>query len=115
MVGTLAGRTEAYDFTRNGEKIAVAAKLQLLIERRGQGADAVQLVEVAGTVLDRCQPPIDHAKLAVGDRIELDGECVIQDRGSDRESFFQVTSARLAAASPSRNGAGDKATVPTTA
>jgi len=50
----------------------------------------VEVVEVSGSSLDRMTPAVDYAKFRKGDRFTLNGVAVIQDRGSDWDSYLAV-------------------------
>lgn len=52
----------------------------------------IALIEVAGTTLDRLRPAVDYKSFMRGQRFMLSGTAVIQDRGSDYDSYFAVTS-----------------------
>jgi len=64
----------------------------------------VEIVEVSGSSFDRMTPTIDYGRFAKGDRFTLTGVAVIQDRGSDWDSYLAVESCRPAA--PAKAGAG---------
>lgn len=74
------------EFTRRdtGQVFPVPAKLKF--EHRTANGD-VMLIEVSGSQLDKVDPPLDYDALKVGERVHLSGEAVIQDRGSDKDSF----------------------------
>lgn len=85
------GVQAASTFTRKdtGEIVNVPAKLKF--EYESPDGD-VALIPVSGSQLDKCSPPIDYNTFERGDAFELIGLVVLADRGSDRDSFFTVTS-----------------------
>lgn len=89
------GARPAGTFKRDGEIIPMPAQVRFLVD--SEDGD-VQMLSVSASALDKVQPPFDYAGLARGDRVELRGAAVIQDRGSDRDSFFAVESARVSGA-----------------
>ena len=52
----------------------------------------IALIEVAATTLDRLRPAVDYVTFARGQRFTMSGTAVIQDRGSEYDSYFAVTS-----------------------
>lgn len=82
------GTKDASRFTRpTGEVVEVPQRVTFMyLADDGE----VTLVPVSGAQLDKCQPPFDHASLSKGDTVRLHGLVVLQDRGSDRDSYFSV-------------------------
>ena len=72
-----------------GEKIAIPAKLKFEVQK--DDGD-VENVEISGTVLDRCSPPVDYGSFKRGDEFRCQGVAVIQERGADRDSFVAFES-----------------------
>lgn len=56
----------------------------------------VEVIEVTGSAFDRMVPAVDFSKFKKGDRFTLTGVAVIQDRGSDWDSYLGVESCRPA-------------------
>jgi hypothetical protein len=52
----------------------------------------VELIEVTGSSFDRMSPPVDFARFKKGERFLLRALAVIQDRGSDWDSYLAVLS-----------------------
>jgi hypothetical protein len=94
LTGEYVGTKPAGQFTSRdtGEVVAIPPKVQFL--RRDESGE-VSLLEVSGKTLDGLAPAFDHGKLNVGDRVRVRGEVVLQDRGSDRDSYFAVKAAEV--------------------
>jgi hypothetical protein len=90
LEGEFVGLRPASEFVRDGKTIPSPAQVRFLVD---QDDGDVQLLTVSASALDRVQPPFDYGRLSRGDRVRLRGAAVIQDRGSDRDSFFVVDSA----------------------
>ncbi len=71
-----------------GEQIPYPPKLKFL--HQGQDGDA-DLVEISGNQLEKVEPPVRLADLTVGEVFAIQGVAVIQERGSDRDSYVQIT------------------------
>jgi hypothetical protein len=98
------GQQPAGQFTRKdtGEVVDFAAALKF--EYETDDGDVV-LVPIRATQLDKCEPPFDHEQLQKGDELVLRGFVVLQDRGSDRDSYFSITTVRYAADAPALKAA----------
>lgn len=97
LAAEYVGRVPAREFARDGQVIPVPPRLKFLAD---VDEHDVSLLEISGTALDRVVPPFDHSALQRGDRVRLRGVCVIQERGSDKDSYVQVTSALRAKVAP---------------
>lgn len=102
LLAEYRGVEAASQFTdrETGEVRDIPAKLKFEVET--DGGD-VQLLVVPASQLDKARPTIAPDELNRGDRVELSGVAVIQDRGSDRSSYVQITSAERAVSSPLRS------------
>ena len=70
-----------------GERVEVPPKLKFEFEKFDGD---VELVTVSGSQFDKAHGAPDHKTLKRGDRLRLVGTAVLQDRGSDRDSYFRV-------------------------
>lgn len=70
-----------------GEKVQVPAKLKF--EYDTFDGD-VQMLVISASQFDKVQGAPDFAKLKRGERMTLSGFVVLQDRGSDRDSYFKL-------------------------
>lgn len=70
-----------------GEKINVPPKLKF--EYDTFDGD-VEMLVVSGSQFDRVQDAPDYKGLKRGQRLTLVGLVVLQDRGSDRDSYFKL-------------------------
>jgi hypothetical protein len=70
-----------------GEKIEVPPKLKLELETFNGD---VEMLQLSASQLDNTEGAPDYAKLKRGDRFTLCGLVVLQDRGSDRDSYLKV-------------------------
>lgn len=94
-IAEFRGMKSASTFTdrTTGEVIPVPARAQFEVE----GEDgAVAVIPVSTKELDRCVPPFDASSLKKGVMVELRGRVVLQDRGSQRDSFAIVESVSVA-------------------
>lgn len=84
------GLSAASEFTsrESGDRVEIPPKLKFEVEV-GQGED-IELLVLSQTALDRAKADFSIASLRRGDRVELTGVVVLQDRGSDRDSYFSV-------------------------
>lgn len=89
------GMKDASTFTdrSSGEVIPVPARAQF--EMEGEGG-AISVVPVSVRDLDKCVPPFDAGSLKKGAMVELRGRVVLQDRGSQRDSFAVIESVAVA-------------------
>lgn len=71
----------------SGETIQVPAKLKF--EYDTFDGD-VEMLVVSGSQFDRVEGAPDYAQLRKGERLTLIGLVVLQDRGSDRDSYFKL-------------------------
>ena len=71
-----------------GDQVPYPPKLKFL--HQGDDGDA-SLVEISGSQIDKVVPPVDHENLAVGEKVSVAGVAVLQERGSDRDSYVQIT------------------------
>ncbi|MFL5818953.1 MAG: hypothetical protein ACJ76L_15330 [Conexibacter sp.] len=90
-----------YVIKETGEKRTAAPVLKFECD---QEDGDVEVIEVTGSSFDRMVPAVDYSKFKKGDRFTLSGTAVIQDRGSDWDSYLSVvacvpTRAHTAAAS----------------
>ncbi len=91
------GQAPGGDFTdrATGESVAYGPRLKFEYEdERGD----VMLVPVRQADLDRCEPPFDASTLQKGDVVIMRGRAVLADRGSGKDSYFALSSVRLAGA-----------------
>jgi hypothetical protein len=56
----------------------------------------VELIEVPGSSFDRMTPPVDFSKFVKGQRLTMRALAVIQDRGSQWDSYLAVQSCQVA-------------------
>lgn len=91
FVAEFRGTKPASSFVKRetGEKIAIPPKLKFEVSK--EDGD-VENVEISGTVLDRCSPPVNHAAFKRGEMFRCQGVAVIQERGADRDSFVAFES-----------------------
>ena len=88
---TFVGTKEASEFVRNGERIAIPAKPQFLtFDEDGQAT----VLTLSGSQLDKIVPAFNYADLTRGQQVRVEGVVVLQDRGSDRDSYFTCTAIR---------------------
>jgi len=78
-----------YTNRETGERKLASAVLKFEHERKDGD---VELIEVAASTFDRMTPAIDYARFQRGQRFSLCGTAVIQDRGSDFDSYLAVES-----------------------
>jgi hypothetical protein len=78
-----------YTIRETGERKLASAVLKFELER--ENGD-VELIEVAGSTFDRMTPAVDYGSFQRGQRFALRGTAVIQDRGSDYDSYLAVES-----------------------
>jgi hypothetical protein len=78
-----------YTVRKTGEVRTASAVLKFEHERENGDVD---LIEVAASTFDRMSPSVDCAKFKRGERFRLSGTAVIQDRGSDYDSYLAVES-----------------------
>jgi hypothetical protein len=71
-----------------GEEIPYPPKLKFL--HQGEDGDA-SLVEISGNQIDKVTPPFNWADLEGGEVCRIAGVAVIQERGSERDSYVQIT------------------------
>lgn len=88
-----------YVIRETGEKRTAAAVLKFEFDKPDGD---VGVIEVTGSTLDRMSPAVDYSKFKKGDRFMLDAEAVIQDRGSDWDSYVSVLACEVVKA---RSGA----------
>lgn len=89
------GREQPRTFNdrETGDLVEVPARLKFEVE----SADGdVQLLVLSQSQLVKVLAPDTLIALARGDRLRVLGLCVLQDRGSEKDSYFQVTAAFLA-------------------
>lgn len=84
-------------FTRRDTGEIVNFPAALKFEYEDEGGDVV-IVPISASQLDKCSPPFDHEQLKKGDQLVLSGHVVLQDRGSDKDSYFAISSVVYAAA-----------------
>lgn len=65
----------------------------------------VEMIEVAASTFDRMSPPIDYSRFERGGRYRLDGVAVLQDRGSDYDSYLSIASCVPAKPAATRSAA----------
>lgn len=82
-----------YTIRETGERRTAAPVLKFECEKPDGD---IEVIEVAGSTLDRMVPSVDYSKFRKGERYTLTGVAVIQDRGSDWDSYFGVESCRPA-------------------
>jgi hypothetical protein len=93
FVAEYVGAKAAYTFKgRDGTMVEAPAKVQLL---RFSEEGAAVMHELSAGVFDRTSPPIDYASLKRGDKLQVVGRAVIQDRSSDKDSYFAADAVRL--------------------
>ena len=78
-----------------GETIDVRPRLKF--EYEDESGD-VALIPIGANQLDKCEPPVDYEGFVKGDEFVLRGHVVLQDRGSDRDSYFALQSVEPPAA-----------------
>lgn len=94
LVAEFRGLKPAGTFTKKdtGEVVDIPAKLKLEVSRDDGDVD---LIEISSSALDRATPPVEYGAFKRGELIRLRGEVMLQDRGSDRDSYLSVHSAAL--------------------
>jgi hypothetical protein len=95
FVAEFRGLSPASEFKsrESGERVDIPPKLKFEVEV-GQGDD-VELIVLSQTALDRAKAEFPIGSLRRGDRLQLSGVVVLQDRGSDRDSYFSVLEVQL--------------------
>jgi uncharacterized protein YaiE (UPF0345 family) len=83
-----------------GEKVQVPPKLKF--EYDTFDGD-VEMLVVSGSQFDKVQGAPDYKTFKRGDRMVLVGLVVLQDRGSDRDSFFQLGRVELSKSGSSQS------------
>lgn len=91
-----------YTLRDTGERRTAPAVLKFELDR--ENGD-IEVVEVSGSSLDRMIPAVDYAKFRKGERFALTGVAVIQDRGSDYDSYLAVESCEPISKAPVRAAA----------
>lgn len=81
-----------YTDRETGDVRDIPAKLKFEVETSDGD---VQMLVVSASQLEKARPTIVVEELQRGHRLQLSGFAVIQDRGSDRASYVQITSAEL--------------------
>lgn len=83
------GVAPASEFTARdtGELIEVAPRLKLELETFNGD---VEMLVLSSSQLDKTEGAPDYTKLKRGDRFTICGTVVLQDRGSDRDSYLKV-------------------------
>ncbi|HEX5307824.1 MAG TPA: hypothetical protein VFW38_01960 [Solirubrobacteraceae bacterium] len=83
------GVAAASEFTARdtGERIQVPAKLKFEYDT---AEGDVEMLVVSASQFDKAQGAPDFNALKRGDRMVLVGLVVLQDRGSDRDSYFKL-------------------------
>jgi hypothetical protein len=71
----------------SGERVQVPPKLKF--EYDTFDGD-VEMLSISGTQFDKVQGAPDYTSLKRGDRLILLGLVILQDRGSDRDSYFKL-------------------------
>lgn len=84
-----------YTLRETGERKLATAVCKFELDR--ENGD-VELIEVAASTFDRMSPPVNCATFERGRRYHLAAVAVIQDRGSDYDSYLAVESCELIAA-----------------
>jgi hypothetical protein len=87
---TYVGLRPGGEFKPADSKTPVQYPARLKFLYQSEGGDA-ELVEISGSQIDRVHPPVDHAAIGLGQRVSVEGMAVIQDRGSDKDSYLQIT------------------------
>jgi hypothetical protein len=90
-----------------GDLVEVPARLKFEVETPDGD---VQLLILSQNQLIKVLPSDVLAGLSRGDRVRVLGLCVLQDRGSEKDSYFQVTAAFLSELDGKAASAGPKAT-----
>jgi hypothetical protein len=72
----------------SGEEVNVPARIKF--EYETDDGDVV-LMPVSASQLDKVSPPFNYSELKRGDRVHLSGYVLLQERGSDRDSYLQIT------------------------
>jgi uncharacterized protein YaiE (UPF0345 family) len=87
--GEYRGVAAASEFVARdtGEKVQVPPKLKF--EYDTFDGD-VEMLVVSGSQFDKVQGAPDYRTLQRGDRLTLVGLVVLQDRGSERDSYFKL-------------------------
>lgn len=80
-----------YVIRETGEKRTAAPVLKFECDKPDGD---VEVVEVTGSSFDKMSPSVDYSTFRKGDRFTLTGVAVIQDRGSDWDSYLGVESCR---------------------
>jgi hypothetical protein len=70
-----------------GEKVEVVPKLKLELETFNGD---VEMLVLSSSQLDKTEGAPDYKTLKRGDRFTVCGVVVLQDRGSDRDSYLKV-------------------------
>lgn len=96
FVAEYRGQRPAGSFVDRGTGEHVSYGPALKFEYETADGD-IEIVPVRATELDKCEPPFDHAQLKKGDQLSLSGFVVLQDRGSERDSYFSLVSVRYRA------------------
>jgi hypothetical protein len=94
LQGEYRGRESPRQFNdrETGDAVEVPARIKIEVE----SADGdVQLLVLSERQLNKVLPPDVLGGLSRGDRLRILGVCVLQDRGSDKDSYFQVSAAFL--------------------
>src|SRR5438309_10890601 len=94
LIAEYRGMRPAGSFTRKETREVVETPARLKFELSLEDGD-VETFDVAGSQLDRCQPPFDYSKLERGDIVRLRGFVVLQQRGSDQDSYASYTHAEI--------------------
>jgi hypothetical protein len=83
------GVAPASQFTARdtGEVVDIAPKLKLELETFNGD---VEMLVLSSTQLDKVEGAPDYGKLKRGDRFTICGTVILQDRGSDRDSYLKV-------------------------
>lgn len=93
------GVEPASRFTRKdtGEVVDVPAKLRFEYE---DTTGALELISVSQSQIDKAQGGQELVSIKRGQLVRLEGLVVLQDRGSDRDSYMQVRVATKLASTP---------------
>lgn len=89
------GQQPAGEFVRKDTGEVVSFPPKLKFEYETDDGD-VTIVPIGATQLDKCEPAFDHAALKKGQVLRLSGFAILQDRGSDRDSYFAIQSVAYA-------------------
>lgn len=99
MVVEYRGARAPSSFVKKETGATVDLPARLKFEYARDDGD-VELLEVPASQLNKIEPPFDHASLKRGDQVRLEGEVLLQPRGSDRESYPVFQRAVLVEAQP---------------